>query len=82
VKEKEAFGKEPPCGSCRRPQWRPANLLAWLIYQACATQFAYDFKVGVFEVMEEFGVRNRARMLGKLNVIHDCARENQERLRR
>ncbi len=38
-----------------------------------------DFKVDVLAVMEQFGVKNKARMLGKLNLIYDCARKNQER---
>jgi len=46
-----------------------------------ATQFAYEFKVDVFAVMEHFGVTNKPRMLEKLNRIYDCARENQERMR-
>ena len=61
--------------------WRPGNFLAWRIYNLTATQFAYDFKVDIFQVMERFGVRNQTRMLEKLNLIYVCARENQERIR-
>jgi hypothetical protein len=46
-----------------------------------ATQFAYDFKVDVFQVMEHFGVANKPRMLEKLNLIYTAQRENQERIR-
>ena len=46
-----------------------------------ATQFAYDFKVDVFAVMERFGVRDKTRMLEKLAIIYDEARRNQERIR-
>jgi hypothetical protein len=61
--------------------WNPGNFLAWRIYQLTATQFAYDFKVDVFQVMERLGVRNKTRMLEKLNLIYACARENQERVK-
>jgi hypothetical protein len=46
-----------------------------------ATQFAYDFKVDVFAVMERFGVRDKIRLLEKLTIIYDEARKNKERLR-
>lgn len=45
-----------------------------------ATQFALDFRVDVWQVLEHFGVRNKPRMLEKLNIIYDCARKNQERV--
>ena len=61
--------------------WSPGNFLAWRVYQLTATQFAYDFKVDVFQVMERLGVRNKPRMLEKLTLIYDCARKNQERTR-
>lgn len=61
--------------------WRPANYLAWRIYQLTATQFAYDFKVDVFAVMDHFGVTNKPRMLEKLTIIYSCAQKNQERIR-
>ena len=59
--------------------WRPANFLAWRLYQLTATQFASDFRVDVFQVMARFGVADPVRMLEKLTLIHDCARKNQER---
>ena len=55
--------------------------MAWRIYQLTATQFAYDFKVDVFQVMARLGVGNPTRMLEKLSIIYDCARANQERVR-
>jgi hypothetical protein len=45
-----------------------------------ATQFAADFKVDVMAIMEHFGVSNKARMLAKINLIYQCAKDNQERL--
>ena len=61
--------------------WRPGNFLAWRIYQLTATQFAYDFGVDVFQIMEQFGVTNKLRMLEKLSLIYQCAQKNQERVR-
>jgi len=51
-----------------------------LIYQAAATQFVCDFKVDVLQIMDLFEVKNKIRMLAKLNVIYACARENQDRV--
>jgi hypothetical protein len=53
--------------------------MAWLIYQAVATQFAHDFKVDVFRVMDHFGVVNHYRILQKLSTIYECARQNEGR---
>ena len=61
--------------------WRPGNFLAWRIYNLTATQWAYDFKVDAFQIMEIFGVTDKPRMLEKLNLIYACARGNQERVR-
>jgi hypothetical protein len=61
--------------------WSPANFLAWRVYQLTATQFAYDFKVDLFQVMARLGVSNPTRMLEKLTLIYDCAKQNQERIR-
>lgn len=80
MQEKERFGVEPPCHRCRRPLWNPANYLAWRIYCLLATQFCHDFRTDVFQVMDLFGVRNKARMLEKLSLIYQCQRANQERL--
>jgi hypothetical protein len=82
--EEKVFGAVPPCRAgqaCQLPQLAPENVLIWEVYKTINRQFAYDFDVRPFEVMEAYDIPRRLHLRGLhlLNKIHDLAQENQKR---
>lgn len=72
-------GIVPDCENCERPTLAPGNFLAWEIYQTLNSGFCLDFTVDIYQVFKTYGVKRPARMLRKLALIYEKARQNAEK---